>query len=136
VAPELDRALAAGADPLEDPHLLWRAQQLVDPALRLAGAEKIDQLVADAGRAMAGAPYPAIDSGTVELVYANRSLLMVLAERLRGDGPLGLAGLAMVQRLVGVGEEHLYRSPSPLHLKWRLLETLAALEPRSRWPDQ
>lgn len=133
---ELDNALAAGGNPLSGPDLLWRADQLTDPARRLTLAETIEFLLFDSERRPAGGAFGPEGRLRKDLVSSNRSLLTVLAERLRSDGPHGLRGLAMCQRLLSFGAGHLYRSPSPLHLRWRLLEALAALEPRSPWPER
>ena len=64
-----------------------------------------------------------------DVIRDNRSLLRVLAERLRSDGPQGLRGLAKVDLLVSYGDSALYRGPSALTLKLELLEVLAALDP-------
>jgi hypothetical protein len=135
-AAELDQALAAGTNPLSDADLLWRADQLTDPARRLGLAEAIELLLVDSERRPVGGAYGPEGPLRKELVSSNRSLLTVLAERLRSDGPHGLRGLAMCQHLLSFGEGHVYRCPSPLHLRWRLLEALAALEPRSPWPER
>jgi hypothetical protein len=129
---ELDRALAGGADPLATDTLLWRADQLTEPAQRLGYADVLERLVGE----VSGEPPPEQPGPPIirrDLIKANRSLLLVLAERLRGDDPIGLRGLAMVELLVGYGDSPLYRGPSPLQLKWKLLDVLAALDPASSW---
>jgi hypothetical protein len=130
---ELDRALAHGADPLASDTLLWRAEQLTEPALRLSYADVLQRLVGevdDGGLEKLSGP-PLIRR---DLIKANRSLLLVLAERLRGDELIGLRALAMVELLVGYGDSALYCARSPLQLKWTLLDVLAALDPRSSVP--
>ena len=128
-APELDEALAMGTDPLESDLLLWRAQQLAEPDKRVGFADTIEQIVEEVTR---GGPQMLPGPRLVrrDLIKDNRSLLMVLAERLRGAGPHGLRGLALVDLLVGYGDSPLYRARSPLQLKWTLLEALAALDPQ------
>jgi hypothetical protein len=129
-AAELDEALAAGADPLASEQLLWRAQQLTEPRRRLELAETLQQIVdeVDLGR-----PQELDGRQTMrrDVIKTNRALLLVLAERLRADDPLALRGLAMVELLVSYGDGPLYRGPSPLQLKFNLLEALAALDPVS-----
>jgi hypothetical protein len=124
---KLDRALAAGDDPLSSDGLLWRAKELTEPRQRLTFADTIELIVDEVVHAepdlLAG---PAL--GRRDAVMGNRSLLLVLAARLRGDGIHALRGLAMVDLLVGYADSPLYRGRSPLQLKWRLLEILAGLD--------
>ena len=129
-ATELDEALAAGADPLASEEILWRAQQLTEPHRRLELAETIQRILAEVAH---GGPQmlPGPKLIRRDVIRANRSLLLVLAERLRGDGPLALRGLALVELLVRYGDSPLYRGPSALQLKLNLLEALAALDPFS-----
>jgi hypothetical protein len=128
-AAELDEKLAMGADPLGNDLLLWRAQQLAEPDERAGFAQSIETIVSGIDR---GGPHRLAGPQTLcrDLVKDNRSLLLVLAERLRGDGPHGLRGLAMADLLVHYRDSALYRARSPLQLKWKLLEVLAALEPK------
>lgn len=127
-AVELDQALATGVDPLDSDLLLWRAQQLAEPSKRAGFADSIEKIVQEVDR---GAPQMAPGPQIVnrDLIKQNRSLLLVLAERLRSDGPHDLRGLAMADLLVGYGDSQLYRARSPLQLKWALLELLVALDP-------
>jgi hypothetical protein len=113
--------------------LLWRAQCLTEPIERLNFAEAIQRIVArvDCGEA---SPQPGPGLIRPDVIKDNRSLLMVLAERLRGDEPLGLRGLAMAELLVRYGDSPLYRGTA-LALKWRLLDILATLDPKSSWVD-
>lgn len=127
-AAELDQALAAGCDPLASDPLLWRAEQLVDPKARLDLAKALEQIVEEVEhRGPQMLPGPHLERRSV--VHANRSLLLVLAERLRSDGTHGLRGLAKADLLVSYGDSALYRGPSALTLKLKLLEALAALDP-------
>lgn len=127
-AAELDEALAAGSDPLASETLLWRADQLIEVEQRVGFAETLEGVVDEAAR---GGPQmlPGRRPGWREVIRANRSLLLVLAERLRSDGPQGLRGLAKVDLLVGYGDSALYRGSSALQLKVELLEALVALDP-------
>ena len=130
---ELHEALAAGADPLASEELLWRAQKLVEPKERVGFADSIERIIEDVGRGgMQMTPGPQIV--TRSAIKDNRALLRVLAERLRGDRPQGLRGLAMTDLLVRYGDSQLYRARSPLRLKWKLLEILAALDPAVQLP--
>jgi hypothetical protein len=128
-AAELDEQLAIGVDPLCSDLLLWRAQQLVEPDERAGFAKSLETIVNEIDR---GGPHRLAGPQTLcrDLVKDNRSLLLVLAERLRADGPHGLRGLAMADLLVHYRDSALYRAQSPLQLKWKLLEVLAALEPK------
>lgn len=127
-AAELDQQLAAGADPLSSDELLWRAQQLTEPHHRLEYAETIKRVLAEVEH---GPPQmlPGPKLVARDVIKANRSLLLVLAERLRGEGVFGLRGLAMVELLVRYGDSPLYRGLSPFELRLSLLQTLAALDP-------
>jgi hypothetical protein len=129
---ELDQALAAGVDPLASEDLLWRAEQLVETQQRVELAETIDRIVKEVDRGG-----PQLLGGPVlmrrDVIRDNRSLLRVLAERLRSDGPQGLRGLAKVELLVRYGDSAIYRGPSALTLRLELLEALAALDPNDGW---
>jgi hypothetical protein len=127
-APELDHALAAGADPLASEQLLWRAQQLTDPHRRLEYAETIQRIVAEVDH---GGPQmlPGPQLVRRDVIKANRALLLVLAERMRAEQPLALCGLAMVELLVGDGDSPLYRGLGGFQLRSSLLEILATLDP-------
>jgi hypothetical protein len=127
-AAELDQALAAGSDPLASEALLWRAEQLVEAKLRRGFAEALERIVDEVAR---GGPQmlPGPQLIRRDVIRDNRSLLLVLAERLRSDGPQALRGLAKVDLLVSYQDSALYRGPSALTLKLELLDVLAALDP-------
>jgi hypothetical protein len=131
-AAELDQQLAAGADPLSSEQLLWRAQQLTEPHGRLEYAETIKRILAEVKQ---GPPQmlPGPQLVAREVIKANRTLLVVLAERLRGDGVFALRGLAMVELLLRYGDSSLYQGLSPFELRLNLLQILAALEPTGSW---
>jgi hypothetical protein len=127
-APKLDQALAAGADPLGSEQLLWRAQQLTAPHRRLEYAETIRRILAEVEHGPTQKlPGPRLVGR--EAVRPNRALLLVLAERLRGDGVFGLRGLALIELLIRYADSPLYRGLGPFKLRLSLLETLAALDP-------
>jgi hypothetical protein len=128
-APELDRELAAGADPLSSEELLGRARQLTEPHRRLEYTETIRRILEEIKHGPPQMlPGPQLVGRTA--IKANRTLLMILAERLRDEGVFALPGLAMVELLVADGDSPLYRGLSPFELRLSLLETLAALDPR------
>jgi hypothetical protein len=79
-APELDEALAAGSSPSETEELLWRATQLVEPEQRLGLADSLEEAV----RAVDGNDRKRGLLDRRNLIRDDRSLLLVLAERLRG----------------------------------------------------
>jgi hypothetical protein len=118
-APDLDRALAAGTDPLASDELTLRAQQLVEPDCRLRFALRIEEIVRDARLAQ-----PAFVRSPVD---ANRSLLLKLAERLRADGPHPLRGLAAVDLLLREDDSPLFATAEAERLRDSVLAILAAL---------
>jgi hypothetical protein len=108
-APELDSALADGVDPAGSEELMARAVQLVRPKKRAELATAIKRLVASADRP----PERLVSAPPLfrhDQVRANRSMLLRLAERLGGQGPHALKGVAMTSVLLGD-----YRSP--IHVK-------------------
>ena len=127
-AAELDEALAAGSDPLASETLLWRAEQLIEVEQRVGFAEALEAVVDEAARG-GSQMLPGRRPGWREVIRDNRSLLLVLAERLRSDGPQGLRGLAKVDLLVSYGDSVLHHGSSSLQLKVELLEALVALDP-------
>jgi hypothetical protein len=95
----LDRALAAGDDPLGSPRLAARAALLTDPRSRAASAEGIERLLDLAGR-------PSGRHGvlrTTAHVTANTGALRELAIALRSGGPVYARGIAIVNELLSDG---------------------------------
>jgi hypothetical protein len=108
-APELDSALADGVDPAGSEELTARAAQLARPNQRAELATAIKHLVAIADRP----PARLVSAPPLfrhDQVRANRSLLLSLAERLNGEGPHALKGVAMTSVLLND-----FRSP--IHIK-------------------
>jgi len=108
-APELDSALADGVDPAGSEELMARAVQLARPKQRAELATAIKHLVAMADRP----PERLVSAPPLfrrDQVRANRSLLLSLAERLSGEGPHALKGVAMTSVLLNDVR-------SPIHVK-------------------
>jgi hypothetical protein len=129
-AHEFDAALAGGADPLTSEELTLRARQLAEPQKRERLASSIGDLIEAADRVSTArlpvtrAPFPA------SRVQANRQSLVRLVERLRGDEPHAVKGLAMANLLVEDGRSPLYAhqlSGDPLGPA--LKATLSAIDP-------
>lgn len=96
-ARELDRRLAAGADPIESDSLALRVGQLGAPASRAQLARAIRAAVRLAHEYQA--PWPTLGLRG-EQVRRNGELLLALADRV-GDGePVGVRGLAMTNLLL------------------------------------
>jgi hypothetical protein len=124
----LDRALAAGADPLTSDGLLLRANQLAESRARLAFADAAMRIVDEA---LAGGP-PTLPGPQLldrRSAATHSSLLMDLVERLRDNAPHGLRGLARTHLLLCRGDSPLYMSRSRRQLKDELVGILADLEP-------
>jgi hypothetical protein len=126
-APELDEALANGADPLASDELVLRAARLVKPGTRVKLARSLERVVEQVVTRGPSPPGPTILRR--EPVARNRRVLLALARRLRGDGLHCLSGLAMADRLIGFGDSPLYMALDSLQLTYRVEEVLAALEP-------
>jgi hypothetical protein len=126
-APELDEALANGADPLASDELALRAARLVRPATRVKLAESLELVVGQVATRGPSPPGPTILRR--EPIARNRPVLLALARRLRGDGLHCLTGLAMADRLIGFGDSPLYMALDSLQLMYRVEEVLAALDP-------
>jgi hypothetical protein len=127
-AAELDDALANGADPLASDELALRAAELVKPERRVQLAEALERV---ARQVAAGGPSP-LPGPTIlrrEPIARNLGGLLALARRLRAQGLHCLRGLAMADRLIRYGDSPLYVALGPRELRYRIEETLAALEP-------
>jgi hypothetical protein len=129
--PELDAALAGGADPSKTEELVLRARKLVEPRKRGELAAALDRLVEIAERPREGAaripPYPPLRPKQVE---ANRSLLSKLARRLRCRGPHGLRGLAMTSLMLEDSTRSRCIDSEPAMLEHALRGALSALDVR------
>jgi hypothetical protein len=121
----LDAALADGAEPTQSPELTLRAQQLVEPRKRAELATSIHALIDIADRQ----PNPLQATFRPSQVQANRSSLLELAERLRGQGPHALRGLAMTARLIEDGRGPLYPGNGPRRLARAVRDAIWGLDP-------
>lgn len=123
---ELDAALAGGADPARSEELELRAKQLVDRKTRNQLATAITHLVriADGHRAAIATPDPPFRPKQVQ---ANRSLLVELAERLRGPRSVALPGMALTSVLLKDSRGPLTTNSDPATLERAVRATLAAL---------
>jgi hypothetical protein len=114
-APQLDAALADGADRAASKALALRAQQLADREHRTKIARSIDHLLALSERA--GATQPSITQVPLrpDRVEDSRRQLMELADRLEAVDSPAVKGLAMANLLVEDGSAALYaHEPSDL----------------------
>jgi hypothetical protein len=120
---ELDRRLAAGADPIESDELSLRVGQLgsANARMRLARALRAGVRVA------CNEPNPALRSRAWE-IRANRDVLWELAERIGGDAPIGIQGLAKAWLLVYDPPSRLYRPDPARPLGSAAIEALDELE--------
>jgi hypothetical protein len=124
---ELDAALAGGADPAQSEELELRAKQLADRKTRNRLATTISRLIriADGYRAPITTPNPPFRPKQVQ---ANRSLLVELAERLRGPRSVALGGMALASLLLNDGRGPLTTENDPATLERAVRATLAALD--------
>jgi hypothetical protein len=123
---ELDAALAGGADPAQSEELELRAKQLADRKTRNKLATAISHRIgiADGQRAAIAAPNSPFRPKQVQ---ANRSLLVELAERLRGPRSVALRGMALTSLLLNDGRGPLTTESDPATLERAVRATLAAL---------
>ena len=130
---ELDATLAGGADPAVSEELELRATQLADRKTRNRLAAAISRLIriADDYRAPITTPNPPFRPKQVQ---ANRSLLVELAERLRGPRSVALRGMALTSLLLNDGRGPLTTESDPATLGRAVRASLVALneEPHPR----
>ncbi len=124
---ELDRQLAAGADPRSSAVLAMRARRITAARSR----RRISGGLAGAlGRARGGHPgFTAAVRSDAREVLAARTVLTALAVRLRAPEPVAPQGAAMLLMLLTDGTSLLYRPGEPGALGSRLRAAAAALEP-------
>jgi hypothetical protein len=124
---ELDRQLAAGADPNSDAVLAMRAQRITAARSR----RRVSRGLAGAlSRAQDGHPgFTAAVRSDAREVLAARTVLTALSGRLRAPEPVAPQGAAMLLVLLTDGTSPLYRPGEPGALGSRLRAAAAALEP-------
>jgi hypothetical protein len=111
VAPDLDRRLADGTDPLLSDEVSLRAGQLGSAGTRSRLAVALCRAVKVAN----GRQAPLITTRLRRrAIRENEDLLLALAARLRSGEPLGVAGLAMTARLVKDHSSPMYRAGASL----------------------
>lgn len=126
-AGELDRQLAAGANPAASPLLAIRGQHLTGRRFRARVAEGLSRSVRDAearapGFSAAARPHRCE-------VTAARMVLATLDRRLRSAEPVSAQGVALLELLLTDGTSALYLPSEPGALGSRLRAAAAALEP-------
>jgi hypothetical protein len=123
---DLDAELAGGADPALSEELTHRANKLADRKTREQMATAITRLVdiADEERAAIATPGPPF---TPQQVRANRSLLLELAEEVRGAGVAVLPGLALTSLMLEDARGPLSVHRDPATLQRGLRAALSAL---------
>jgi hypothetical protein len=117
--PELDRALAAGADPLRDDLLSLRAGQLRAAAWRGRFARALRAAITCADSELATRPWPE-PLVRYDAVRCCRSVVALVADRLESDQDPGVRGLAIVSLLLHDGESPLFYAAAPDSLEARL----------------
>jgi len=124
-ARELDRRLAAGADPMESDELALRVGQLASPGnrARLSCALRGAVEVASGNHA----PLTATRLRRSE-IRRNEDLVLALADRVRDGGPLGVRGLAMTSRLLGDRASPLYSDGSDRSLSAAVFAAMVELD--------
>lgn len=128
-AHRLDRRLAAGADPADDPELARRAKELAAPKGRSRIAAVLDRV-----RAEAEGPSPPFASAAPfarEAIGGCAEEIEAVVDRLEGDDPVGPRGVAHVAVLVHDRTSPLY-SPDTAEpeLRRTFASVLAELDAR------
>lgn len=124
-APELDRQLANGIDPMVSDELSLRMGQLGSRAMRVRLASALRNAV----RVASGQHPPLIATRLRRAeIRENEELLLALAERLRDGEPVGVQGLARAARLVDPRSGALYRSGRSGSLATAASKALASLD--------
>jgi hypothetical protein len=122
---ELDRRLAAGADPIESDDLALRVAQLGSPTARARLARALRAAV------RLGDEYHA-SLGKMRLrraeIRRNRGLLLALAERMDDGDPVGVRGLAMASQLLDDPRSPLFSERAHRPLSVAAFEALVELD--------
>jgi hypothetical protein len=124
-AHDLDRRLAAGADPMRSDELSLRVGQLGSPGSR----DRLAHALRNAVEIANGHHAPLMKTRLRRAeIREDDELLLALADRLRDGEPLGVQGLAMTARLIKDRSGPLYRAGVNGSLSATALKALAALE--------
>jgi hypothetical protein len=125
-ARELDRQLAAGADPMQSDQLSLRVGQLGLTRSRRRIACALRGAVALAERDA----YPVMMAPPIRrsAVRASGGLLLEIAERLQSCDPVGVRGLAIASQLIEDRRGALYRDNAARPLTVTAFEALVALD--------
>jgi hypothetical protein len=107
-APQLDAALADGADPDASKALALRAQQLAEPEHRAGMAKSIRDLLNLAERGAAAHLWLTHAPFRLDRVQNSRAQFLELADRLEARDPPPIKGLAMANLLLEDGTGALY----------------------------
>jgi hypothetical protein len=121
----LDRMLAAGADPREDPKLGRRARKLTSPRFRAGLAAGIRNVV-DAAEEPPRALSSQAPLARGEILH-ERALLLDLATDLCGDDEVSPRGVALVERLLADGASPIYLGGGAGTLRGAIVHARAAL---------
>jgi hypothetical protein len=126
-ARQLDRQLAAGADPMQSDDLSLRVGQLGSPRSRRRIACALRGAVALAEQDV----YPAMVAAPPirrAAVRASGGLLLEIAERLHSCEPVGVRGVAIASQLLEDRRGPLYRDDAARPLTVTAFEALVALD--------
>jgi hypothetical protein len=124
-ARDLDRDLAAGADPIGSDELSLRVGQLAAGATRVRLARVLHDAVA-----VANGRHPPLTVTRLQraTIRDNQELLLALADRVRDGGVVGVRGLAMVSELLEDRSGPLYAADTERPLAVTALEALVELD--------
>lgn len=125
-ARELDRQLAAGADPGASALLAIRGERLRSQGHRLCVAAGLARAVRDAEATTRG--FSAAVRPDQREVVAAQSVLATLDRRLRAPEPVTAQGVALLESLLTDGTSPLYHPAEPGALGSQLRAAAAALE--------
>jgi hypothetical protein len=125
-ARDLDRKLAAGADPMQSDQLSLRVGQLGSSRSRRRIACSLRGAVALAERDA----YPVMAAPPIQraAVRASGGLLLEIAERLLSCEPVGIRGVAIASQLIEDRRGPLYRDNAARPLTMTAFEALVALD--------
>jgi hypothetical protein len=122
---ELDRLLAAGADPWSSAELTLRARRLTSARSRTRVANGLAGVMRSAGK-RSPAFTAAVQPRSEDVLEAG-PVIASLERRLRGRGPVAAQGVALVRLLLIDGNGALYRPSDPGALADCLRAAAAAL---------